>query len=217
MFEDPWKAIDLQVSDGMINARRVSAARQWNLFWEIDAERRYLLVLRHRSHAVAKIQMPKIKGLEIVFVRSETDDPSVLLLRLLDQTQREIFYQLCLDVVNATERATSEEQAVLFFIRRAWRWHHLLKGGTDGLLTSEEQKGLLGEMLTIERHLMQSMSPKEIATAWTGPLDAPKDFEIGGVCVEVKARRGASNPYVAISSEHQLSTAGLEALFLHVV
>lgn len=56
-----------------------------------------------------------------------------------------------------------------------------------------------------------------LVAAWRGPLGAPKDFEIGRVCVEAKARRGAAEPHVMISSEHQLDLSGTDALFLHVV
>jgi hypothetical protein len=52
--------------------------------------------------------------------------------------------------------------------------------------------------------------------AWRGPLDAPKDFEIGRVCIEAKARRGAAVPCVIISSMHQLDDSNCDALFLSV-
>lgn len=51
---------------------------------------------------------------------------------------------------------------------------------------------------------------------WRGPLDAPKDFEIGRVCIESKARRGAAVPSVMINSMHQLDDSGSDALFLSV-
>jgi hypothetical protein len=92
-----------------------------------------------------------------------------------------------------------------------------LKGGGDHRLSPEEQKGLIGELLVIERHLLPLLSCADAIGAWRGPLGSPKDFEIGHTCVEVKARRGAATPHVAISSESQLDNDDVGALFLYVV
>ena len=52
---------------------------------------------------------------------------------------------------------------------------------------------------------------------WTGPLGAPKDFEIGTTAVEVKARRTGARPMVAISSEFQLDPSGFAEMYLYVI
>ena len=46
---------------------------------------------------------------------------------------------------------------------------------------------------------------------------APKDFELKSDCIEVKARRGASQPYVKISNEHQLADVPDRRLWLAVL
>ena len=87
---------------------------------------------------------------------------------------------------------------------RTWRWHHLLRGGGSTLCYRlEEQKGLLGELLVLERPFCCLTSGASTAVAaWRGPLGSPKDFEIGRVAIEVKARRGgAIARHVAITSE----------------
>ena len=45
---------------------------------------------------------------------------------------------------------------------------------------------------------------------------APKDFDVGGVPLEVKARRGTAAPYIAISSEHQLDMPVATSMYLYV-
>lgn len=47
-------------------------------------------------------------------------------------------------------------------------------------------------------------------------MDSPKDFEVGRVCIEAKARRGASKPYISINSEYQLDNSGTDHLFFVV-
>ena len=100
---------------------------------------------------------------------------------------------------------------------RTWRWHHLLRGGGGTLLSPEEQKGLIGELLVLERILLPHVEASAAVTAWRGPLGSPKDFEIGRVAIEVKARRGGATPTVAITSEDQLDESGVDSLFLYVV
>jgi hypothetical protein len=140
----------------------------------------------------------------------------MLAFRLLDAEHSDIFQQLCRDIVESSRPANSEREAVEIALARTWRWHHLLRGGNDGRLSPEEQKGLLGELLVLERHLLTNLPARDAVAAWRGPLDAPRDFEIGRIGVESKARRGDASAYVHISSEHQLDDSGLDALFLHV-
>ena len=139
-----------------------------------------------------------------------------LVIRLVDSEQREIFHRLCLDIVASTGLAKTEEQAIQRFLARTWRWHRLLTGAPDGRLSDEEQRGLLGELGVLKKHLVPALGVAEALRCWTGPLDSPKDFEIGGICVEAKTRRGAAAPHVVVSSEHQLDSSGVDILFLHV-
>jgi hypothetical protein len=95
------------------------------------------------------------------------------------------------------------------------RWHHLLRGGRLGLLSLEEQRGLMGELRFLG-HLIDLIGPRAAIEAWKGPSGSSKDFELGGCLVEVKARRGASKPHVQISSEDQLADVPGCRLFLVV-
>lgn len=217
MSNDPWSSIDPKVQDGAINGRRIDAKLPWRLFWALGAGHKCLLVFRYQAGSQVKTAPPKLKGLEITFSEPDKNGTCSLLLKLLDSAQRDIFHRLCTDIVGATSTAKTESEAAALFLARTWRWHHLLRGGVDQKLSSEEQKGLIGELVVLDSLLLPNLSAKDAIAAWTGPLGAPKDFEIGRLCIEAKARRGAATPFVAISSEHQLDTSGVDALYLHVV
>ncbi len=176
-----------------------------------------LLVLQHGAEASPIRKLPALKGVEVAVADGDGQHRRVLMFRLLDSSQRDIFHQLCLDIVAASAAARTELEAVELAVARTWRWHHLLRGGTGGRLSEEEQKGLIGELLFLEQHLLPLLSPADSLTAWRGPLGAPKDFEVGRTGIEAKARRGAATPYVLITSEHQLDGTGCDLLFLHVV
>ncbi len=214
---DPWTDIEPPELDEKINANRVDSKLQWNLFWARDINRSCLLVFGFACDSAPSQRLPRPRGLELELAKPDQNSRQTLVLRLTDAQNRDIFHRLCLDIVDATRLADSEAAAVAIFLARTWRWHHLLRGGGSDNLSDEEQKGLIGELHVIERFLLDRLSPSEIVTSWLGPLGGPKDFEIGGVAIECKARRGASQPYIRISSENQLDISSVSDLLLHVI
>jgi hypothetical protein len=216
MSEDPWASIRQPDSTALLAMRRVSVDAHWGFYWAKDQAGKCLLVLMHDAASTPTGTLPHPRGLSV-----ELTEPSegrrALLLKLQDVSQRDIFLKLAIDIMEATQTSPTEPEAVSLALARTWRWHHLLKGGSGGKLGNEEQKGLIGELLVLKRHLLPLMSPLAAISAWRGPLGAPKDFEIGRLAIEAKARRGSATPFVRISSEHQLDTSDCDRLFLHVV
>ena len=214
---DPWGDIAPPDQATAVSSKRVDPDMRWDVFWGIDADRNRLLILRYGRLAASKAKLPHLKGLEIDRRSLGSGGEAYLILKLLDPELKDIFFRLCRDIVDAVRASSEENEAVASFIARTWRWHRMLKGGGRGILSSEEQKGLLGELALLRRFLLPEMQPLEAVRAWMGPLASPKDFEIGRLAIECKARRGAGRPYVAISSEHQLDTSGVDRLFLSVI
>lgn len=214
--DDPWRELTPPSSADALSARLVDAGAPWPFYWARDLDRSPLLLLRHAAGASPTGQLPRLKGLEITLSEPEANGQRVLALRLLDAAQRDVFHRLCLDIIASALSARTEPEAVSRTVARTWRWHHLLRGGTGEGLSLEEQKGLIGELQVLEELLLPCLGAVDAVTSWRGPLGAPKDFEVGRLAIEAKARRGAARPFVAISSEYQLSTDGTDSLFLHV-
>lgn len=213
---DPWAEITPPAESASVSSRRASFGK-WNLFWALDVAGHCLLLLRCGAEIGARERLPRIRGLEVERRTSGRSSTCWLVLRLMDREQRSLFHRLCVDIIGVTEKAETEEAAAAAFLGRTWRWHRLLTRGRDGRLSDQEQKALLAEITVLKRHLFPRIGAPAAVRAWQGPLGAPKDFEIGAVCVEAKARRGASAPHVEVSSPHQLDTDGIEALFLYVL
>lgn len=216
MNNDPWNDLAPPSNADAINAKRIDAEIPWGFFWARGIDRKCLLVLRHAPDSMPRGRLPKLKGIEITASSGDDENSCMLMFRLLDSAHRDIFHRLCNDIVNGAAVAASEKEAIEISLNRTWRWHHLLRGGGDGRLTLEEQKGLIGELLILERHLLPILTAFDAVSAWRGPLGAPKDFEIGRVCIEAKARRGGATPFITINSEHQLDNGGCDSLFLYV-
>ena len=214
--DDPWKGISAPpVQASKINARRVTQATPWGLYWAVDADRNVLLILQYGATIGRSRRLPKLRGLRVEAQPADSGPDERIVIRLTDPEQRDIFLRFCRDIVDATVLAQTEEQAVERFLARTWRWHRLLQGGRDKRLGDDEQRGLIGELVVLERHLLPVLGALDAVRCWTGPLDAPHDFEISRIHVEAKAR-GSATPRVTISSEHQLESGNADRLFLHV-
>jgi hypothetical protein len=216
MASDPWIDIATPPATAFINTRRVSPDCRWDFFWGKDITGKCLLVLSHNAAAAPTRKLPRPRGLNVELT-APADGRRALILKLLETSQRDIFLKLARDIIVAVEEQQSEAEAVAVAVARTWRWHHLLKGGSGGKLSDEEQKGLIGELLVLKRHLLSVMPAIAAMEAWKGPLGSPKDFEVGRLAIEAKARRGSSVPFIKISSEYQLDGAGCDCLLLHVV
>ena len=208
--DPPWSGLEA----GKIDTRRVSASARWNWFWAVMPRTDVALVLQLESLPKPVPDLPKLRNLEIQF--QTLPGGPILYLRLKDSAQLELFETLCRDVIAAGELANTEAEALERAIGRTFRWHYLLRGGRSEALAEEAQKGLIGE-IEILKLLMASLGAKPALAAWTGPSGAPKDFELKAGCIEVKARRGASQPFVKISNEHQLVDVPDRHLWLGVL
>ena len=214
--DNPWREIEPPSSVALVNARRVDADLPWDFFWARGTDRRVLLTLRHAQESAPDSPLPDLRDIEVTLSPADNDGKQILAFKLLDMAQQEIFRTLCLDIVSVASRATSEAEAISISLMRTWRWHHLLRGGSDTRLTPQEQMGLLGELFVLERLLLPSLEPADAVSAWRGPFDAPKDFQIGRIAVEAKAHRSGATPSIAISSEDQLDAEDIDMLFLFV-
>lgn len=217
MSDHPWADIAAPSGADSIRAKRVDPDNPWGFFWGRALDRKCLFVLSHGPDSSPVARLPNLKGVEITDITRGGELDRMLVFKLINEAHRDIFERLCRDIVACASGASSEREAVALTLARTWRWHHLLRGGSDERLSAEEQKGLAGELLLLERQLLGCLSARESVDAWRGPTGSPKDFEIGQVCVEVKARRGAATPHIAISSADQLDTAGIGQLFLYAV
>ena len=217
MPDNPWRDIESPTSIDTVNARRIDAGLPWDFFWARAVDGRVMLTLRHAASSSPTTRLPQIRDIEITLSAVDEFRKCTLGFKLWEASLQDLFHTLCLDIVSAAAHAGSEADAVNTALRRTWRWHHLLQGGKSGLLSPEEQKGLIGELLVLERYLLPLLPVSVAVAAWLGPLGSPKDFEVGLLAIEAKARRGSSRPKVTITSEHQLDSSGSDSLYLHVV
>ncbi len=205
---DPWEKLEPD------EAKRVDVGGRFDFFWVVLECGMPGLMLRLPFLPHPLPRLPKLKNLVTSF--RPVSGGSAFVLGLKERSQVEIFETLCRDVVAAGEAGEDRNEALSRALQRTRRWHHLLRGGRRAGLTVEEQRGLVGELAFL-RELVSAFGPETAIEAWTGPTGSAKDFEIIGTCVEVKARRVAAKPFIAISTEDQLADVEGSRLCLRVV
>jgi hypothetical protein len=116
-----------------------------------------------------------------------------------------VFAHLCDDLIAASRTECKPEEAATYLLARIERWHRLLGRDRSGLLNNQEIRGLIGELLFLQRVCFLAKGPDAAVRSWEGPLDAPQDFRFETRYAEVKTC-GPTNLVAWISSAEQLDT-----------
>jgi hypothetical protein len=212
---NPWAAIGRPPDASHLAMRRVRSDGRWDFYWAKDWSGNCALVLRVAASALPITRLPRLKGIDLSIQQPSGDEKASLGIRLLESAHQDIFVRLCEDIMHSAEQAISEAEAAARAVTRTWRWHHLLRGGR-GLLTADEQIGLIGELTLLESVFVPQCGPVRAVEAWRGPLGEVQDFSLGSLRVEAKARGPRTAEDIHISSERQLQTPEGGTLFLSV-
>ena len=213
-MSNPWEKIKTPLSS--YNVRRADYTHSFDFFWGKDISGDYLFLFECDASIRFPSKVPLLQGIDISLPASDGDRKTRLILRLNNKDDWDIFYSLCLDLIQATSGCSNEESVVAVIVRRLVRWHIFLKKYRTKIMSEFEQKGLIGELLFLKEYLLPKFSVSEALSFWQGPLDAPQDFCISDTAVEVKCQLGTSKPLIRISSVEQLTTQ-LSRLYLFVV
>jgi len=204
--EELWLALAHQHDRPVF--RRINDIHPLDLYAGLDiGDERVLMLVSYTEPATP----PDFESLEVSrTIRS--DGRWVLTLRVKSSELTGPFSILCSDVVDSTSTIKSADGPAAV-LARVYRWKKLLQLDHTGLSDSEA-RGLMGELLLLQDFVIPRFGAVPALRGWTGPSDAPQDFRLPGMAIEVKTCQTGSNK-VAISSLDQLEAAG-NSLFLVV-
>jgi hypothetical protein len=98
-----------------------------------------------------------------------------------------VFSELCRDIVDSTRTGIDPTRAGSIILSRIERWRALFLADSAGL-DRFALRGLIGELLVLERRLIEDLGIDEAVAAWTGPPGLAQDFRLpSGQRIEVKA------------------------------
>jgi hypothetical protein len=204
MHEDPWK--DLTPSVDLVRGRRVAGMHPLDAFWIKGADGSPGLLLRGIDPLRVPEHLPRPRGLAME-VNLEAQQAQVRIF-LREHEDREVFLTLCLDVLSYSGDCATASDATANVFRRVSHWHSLMTRGRSSTMTANEVRGLIGELLVLER-LSVAIGFAAALKAWVAPDEHPQDFAFPDGLIEVKARLAGSRQVVHISSLAQLEPAGL--------
>jgi hypothetical protein len=163
--------------------RRVDAAHPLDLYADFEQPDRPGLILfcdEHPNNA------PALKAIGIDRRRRQ-DGRWSMRIYLEEPRLMPVFAELCRDIIEFTRKDISSSNPSGLVLSRIERWLSLMQLQPVGL-SRAQLKGLIGELLVLERELVPVFGPEEAISAWTGPLGTSQDFRLpDGRKLEVKA------------------------------
>ncbi|MDM8364268.1 PD-(D/E)XK motif protein [Bacillus thuringiensis] len=152
----------------------------------------------------------------ILSIRKRADDKWALCFRLIRNEQADVFIRLCSDLIESSRNQENNVQGLEFVVHRYGQWTKLMEVQRTGLLSENERKGLIGELLFLQELISKGVPIVEAIVGWMGPEGADQDFIYSSGWYEVKAI-GAGGRKVSISSLEQFSAPLPGKLILYFV
>jgi len=191
---------------------RVDELHQLDLYAGVDTDGALLLMLVTESKP--SLLKKRFKAFEVT-CHLRQDQRWALNVRLQLPDFKRIFAHLCSDLVEASRAGCTQAQGPAFVLERIGRWERLLTRDRSGLLDEASIRGLIGELIFLERCAIPTKGPSLSIASWYGPLDSNQDFHFPDRSVEVKTTSPGSLA-IMISSAEQLDVHGTR-LFLSVI
>jgi hypothetical protein len=145
------------------------------------------------------------KSMAVKRGRRETDSRWTLTFELLRDEQQGVFMNLCSDIIEYSRTAANSKDALDLVIKRYKQWNRLLEYQRKGLLDESARKGLIGELIFLQKQITGGMNVLAAIQGWSGPDGGDQDFVYLDGWHEVKTI-GVSATIVGISSLEQLDS-----------
>lgn len=136
----------------------------------------------------------------------KTDGKWTLTFELIRDEQEGVFINLCCDIFNFSQSATTQIEGLNCVLKRYKQWNHLLEYQRKNILDDRSTKGLLGELIFLQNKLRQGINHLSVVQAWVGPDGGDQDFTFAKEWYEVKTI-GIGADSVSISSLEQLDNS----------
>lgn len=170
-----------------------------NAFYAKNESGEYLFIIDLEELLDKDIEL-SLKGIDLK--TSKKDNSSFLTLILKNETNWEIFLQLCEDLMISAKAVESNRAKNIH--SRLVRWQTFLKNENHNI-SEEIQIGLMGELIFLNEYLSKYVSLEQAINAWVGPEKEKQDFRLKGISIEIKSFMDNKQDQVNISSVEQLN------------
>lgn len=180
--------------------RRINEYHSIDIFIGYDVQGNPTIAIRGKRN---KHKIISAKYIE-VRIGNENDNLALLSFSLLDMSMFNIFIQFCDDIIYST--LNDKIETVLDKVIDRWEsWKRMFRNINREILSEQSIKGLIGELLFLDKYMIERYGSNIAIKSWTGPQLAYKDFEMEDLWYEIKTV--TSNALtVKISSIQQLDS-----------
>jgi hypothetical protein len=163
--------------------------------------------------AGSDLDLGELRGTDAIEAETATSSGTTeIRLRTRDIGATDVFLLVAGDLTSRILDAPDPGTAGRVLLRRFGAWQRYLRRTSVGLMSERRRLGLYGELVTLRELLLPTVGPAEAVAAWTGPDDAPQDFQLPGFAIEVKTIAHGEPQILAIEGERQLDDHGLDVL-----
>lgn len=217
-IEEIWDELENDKSSSYgILLRRYSGAALPDIFIAIKSpEKSRCIAVPVSDDASALLSsLVPLREVSIDIIQKAFNNKDILVIKLVDNSDKEIFAVLCEDLINNISQITDENILINQLINRFEKWRSLFdRAASEGLLP-EQQRGLFGELCFLRKCLLAQSEALSVINSWIGPYGDSRDFQLGRWGVEVKTTIAKNHQKVQISNERQLDTSNLQYMFLY--
>ena len=135
---------------------------------------------------------------------------------LLDGAYEDLFALLGEELGHIVRESLNPPVALARLVKTVERWRTFLQRANPGLLTVEETRGLIGELIVLAR-CIGLFGPTAALSGWLGPLRGLRDFELGRLALEVKTYASERQPVLRFGDPGQLEWQGGAPLYVTAV
>ena len=221
-FAEAWRALDEDTSK-----------LGWNTLPLTTGSRSLLLAGRHQPRnqesmligfTVARLlkqsSLPQCKGfsLENVELPFQGQRYYCLAITRHPSASLDIFSAMLDDIITVLERTErTEADHISAVIERILGWQRFMSREDDGVLKSEDELGLLGELHVLRLLIGSGVPLVEALDWWQGPVDSLHDFVCPRGDIEVKSSTRVGAFSADIGSLDQLDDSLVQPLYLAAV
>lgn len=186
VWADSRRLAEIQsLPPGSMKLVHLAPGKPVDLYAGLDDRLRPLLALRlSKRPPQVSLESDALEQFRV----QRTDGSWQMVLRLERRGLEPVFGRLCQDLVDAASDMTSEAELLELFVGRLKLWERLFSHTDDGLLNPSQIRGLMAELLVLERLLQAGKrSAADVVAGWVGPAGADQDFVYGDLALEVKS------------------------------
>lgn len=181
--------------------RRIDSDIIHNIFWIKNQNSNFGFYLKAKEFDNVETNI-RLRGVNLI--KRNQSGYGELFLILNQDSDWQLFYSLCKDLITTCEIYKIEDEMVIAVETRLRRWQSFLMQNLDIEIPVQIQMGLFTELAFLKDVSIPSIGAKAAITAWVGPDFAKQDFSLTDKTFEIKSYITSKGSKILISSSHQL-------------